>query len=61
MESIPLGSGGRAALDAPNHCAPGPQPQYGEPYYHCFVRDLDGHNIEAAFWDFELAAKLGTG
>ncbi len=31
--------------------APGPRPHYGEPYYGCFVIDLDGHKIEAAFWD----------
>lgn len=37
---------------------PGPRPDYGEPYYGCFVRDLDGHKIEAAFWDFELEASL---
>jgi catechol 2,3-dioxygenase-like lactoylglutathione lyase family enzyme len=30
---------------------PGPRPHYGEPYYGCFVRDLDGHKIEAAYWD----------
>lgn len=35
--------------------APGPRPHYGEPYYGCFVRDLDGHKIEAAFWDETLA------
>jgi len=35
---------------------PGPRPHYGEPYYGCFVRDLDGHKIEAMFWDGELAA-----
>jgi len=39
--------------------APGPRPDYGEPYYGCFVRDPEGHKIEAAFWDFELMAKLG--
>ncbi len=39
---------------------PGPRPDYGEPYYGCFVRDLDGHKIEAAFWDFELARKSGA-
>lgn len=33
---------------------PGPRPLYGAPYYGCFVRDLDGHKIEAAFWDLEL-------
>lgn len=30
---------------------PGGRAEYGEPYYGCFVRDLDGHKIEAAFWD----------
>jgi len=35
--------------------APGPRPHYGEPYYGCFVRDLDGHKIEAAFWDEAMA------
>lgn len=33
---------------------PGPRPDYGAPYYGCFVRDLDGHKIEAAFWDMDL-------
>ena len=33
---------------------PGPRPLYGAPYYGCFVRDLDGHKIEAAFWDGAL-------
>lgn len=40
---------------------PGPREDYGEPYYGCFLRDLDGHKIEAAFWDEELARKLGMG
>lgn len=35
---------------------PGPRPHYGAPYYGCFLRDLDGHKIEAAFWDESLAA-----
>ncbi|MEL7332164.1 MAG: VOC family protein, partial [Cyanobacteria bacterium J06560_2] len=26
-----------------------------EPYYGCFVRDLEGHKIEAAFWDEQMA------
>ena len=30
---------------------PGGRPHYGEPYYGCFVRDLDGNKIEATFWD----------
>lgn len=35
--------------------APGPRPEYGAPYYGCFVRDLDGHKVEAVFWDLALA------
>jgi predicted lactoylglutathione lyase len=35
--------------------APGPRPMYGAPYYGCFVRDLDGHKVEASFWDETLA------
>lgn len=31
--------------------APGPRPQYGAPYYGCYVRDPDGHKLEATFWD----------
>jgi len=38
---------------------PGHRHDYGGPYYGCFVRDLDGHKIEAAFWDEDLAKKLG--
>jgi catechol 2,3-dioxygenase-like lactoylglutathione lyase family enzyme len=43
-----------AALKAGATCdgPPGPRPHYGEPYYGCFVRDLDGHKIEASHWDF---------
>ncbi|MEF7617142.1 VOC family protein [Aquincola sp. MAHUQ-54] len=39
-----LAAGGRG--DGP----PGPRPHYGEPYYGCFVRDLDGHKVEAMVW-----------
>ncbi len=28
---------------------PGPRPHYGPDYYGCFVRDPDGHKIEAQF------------
>lgn len=28
----------------------GPRPLYGDGYYGCFVRDLDGHKIEATFY-----------
>ena len=34
--------------------APGGRSEYGEPYYGCFVRDLDGHKVEAVFWDQTL-------
>lgn len=34
--------------------APGPRPEYGAPFYGCYVRDLDGHKIEATFWDQAL-------
>lgn len=30
---------------------PGPRQEYGAAYYGCFVRDLDGHKIEATHWD----------
>ncbi len=34
---------------------PGPRPDYGEPYFGCFVKDPDGHKLEATFWDESLA------
>jgi predicted lactoylglutathione lyase len=40
-----------ATCDGP----PGPRPLYSDAYYGCFVRDLDGHKIEATFWDENLA------
>lgn len=33
---------------------PGPRPDYGEAYYGCFIRDLDGNKIEATFWNEEV-------
>ena len=39
---------------------PGGRSDYGEPYYGCFVRDPQGHKIEASFWDFEWANKLSN-
>ncbi len=47
------------AAGATDDGPPGPRPEYGDPYYGCYVRDLDGHKIEATFWDVELARKLG--
>ena len=49
------------AAGAADEGAPGPREAYGAPYFGCFLRDLDGHKIEAAYWDFELARKLGIG
>lgn len=43
------------AAGARDDGAPGPRPHYGAPYYGCFVRDPDGHKIEAAFWDESAA------
>lgn len=31
--------------------APGPREEYGPSYYGCFLRDPDGHKIEAQFSD----------
>jgi catechol 2,3-dioxygenase-like lactoylglutathione lyase family enzyme len=49
------------AAGAADDGAPGPRKDYGEPYYGCFLRDPDGHKIEAAYWDEELARQLGMG
>lgn len=50
----------QAALEAgaTDAGAPGPRAEYGEPYYGCFVRDLDGHKIEASYWDIEQVYEL---
>jgi len=47
------------AAGASGDGAPGPRPHYGAPYYGCFVRDLDGHKVEAAFWDESVAGSTG--
>jgi len=46
------------AAGATGEGEPGGRPHYGEPYYGCFVRDLDGHKIEAAYWDEQLEQQL---
>jgi catechol 2,3-dioxygenase-like lactoylglutathione lyase family enzyme len=33
---------------------PGGRSDYGAAYYGCFIRDPDGHKIEAMFWDEQL-------
>jgi catechol 2,3-dioxygenase-like lactoylglutathione lyase family enzyme len=42
----------RCALAMGGRCngAPGVRPEYGTPYYGCFVIDPDGHKIEASYW-----------
>ena len=39
------------AAGGPGDGPPGPRPHYSDAYYGCFVRDPDGHKIEATFWD----------
>ncbi|NTX07389.1 VOC family protein [Myxococcus sp. CA051A] len=48
------------AAGATDEGAPGPRPLYGEPYYGCFVRDPDGHKVEASFWDASLGDAHGA-
>ena len=40
---------GAVAAGATDEGAPGLRPQYGPGYYAAFIRDLDGHKIEAVF------------
>lgn len=42
----------RCAMAMGGRCngAPGPRPEYGPPYYGCFIIDLEGHKIEASYW-----------
>lgn len=47
------------AAGATGEGAPGPRADYGAPYYGCFLRDPDGHKIEATFWDVDMARRLG--
>ena len=46
------------AAGAKEDGAPGPREEYSAAYYGCFVRDPDGHKIEASFWDEVKAAEL---
>lgn len=47
------------AAGATDDGKPGPREDYGAPYYGCFLRDPDGHKIEAAYWDLDMARQLG--
>jgi len=40
--------------------APGPRPEYSPTYYACFVRDPDGHKIEAMWMDLSELAERYT-
>ncbi len=48
----------KAALDAGAVAdgEPGGRPHYGEGYYGCFVRDPDGHKVEATYYDLSKLA-----
>jgi len=39
------------AAGAKDEGKPGVRPEYSNAYYGCFLRDLDGHKIEAMYWD----------
>lgn len=43
------------AAGATDDGKPGPRQEYSQAYYGCFARDLDGHKIEAMYWDFSKA------
>ncbi|MCW5700643.1 MAG: VOC family protein [Rhodospirillales bacterium] len=47
------------AAGAKDDGAPGPRQDYTEAYYGCFVRDPDGHKIEAMYWDMSLTCEQG--
>jgi len=47
------------AAGATDDGVPGARADYGAPYYGCFLRDPDGHKIEATFWDLDMARRLG--
>jgi len=42
----------QCAIALGGHCngAPGARPEYGEPYYGCFIVDPEGNKIEASYW-----------
>jgi catechol 2,3-dioxygenase-like lactoylglutathione lyase family enzyme len=48
FHAVALANGGQ------DEGAPGPRPEYGAPFFGCYVRDLDGNKIEATFWDTSL-------
>jgi len=43
------------AAGATDDGKPGPRREYSAAYYGCFAHDLDGHKIEAMYWDFSKA------
>ncbi len=45
-------------LGAADDGEPGPRPEYSDAYYGCFVLDIDGHKIEASFWDESKAPPM---
>ncbi len=45
------------AEGATDNGGPGYREDYWAGYYAAFVLDPDGHNIEAAYWDYEKAGE----
>ena len=44
-------------ISASDNGGPGYRESYWAGYYAAFVLDPDGHNIEAAYWDYEKAGE----
>jgi catechol 2,3-dioxygenase-like lactoylglutathione lyase family enzyme len=52
--------GAALAAGGTDEGAPGPRPDYGPDYYGAFVRDLDGHKLEAILTPKPAAATAAT-
>ena len=53
-EAVDAFHGAAVAAGGADDGTPGPRPDYGAAYYGGFIRDPDGHKIEATFWDVTL-------
>lgn len=53
----PLGYSNTIEAGASDNGGPGYRESYWAGYYAAFVLDPDGHNIEAAYWDYEKAGE----
>jgi hypothetical protein len=59
-EAFAILAGGERAKP-PGEGGPGPRPEYGPGYYAAFVRDLDGHRLEAVCHEEQAAGEPKTG